>query len=62
MIQNEKLRKLALEGEQENNQDKDVYIKKENIDLERDKYMGCLNINGINGKTNVQNEEGKLLL
>jgi len=26
-----------LEEEQENNYDKDVYIKKENIDLEKDK-------------------------
>ena len=53
MLQNEKINKLAVEEEQENNHDKDVYIKKENIDLEKDKYIGCLNINGINGKANV---------
>ena len=44
MLQSEKRNKLDTEEEQENNYDKEVYIKKENIDLERDKYIRCLNI------------------
>ena len=42
--------------------DKDVIIKKEKMDWQKDKFLGCLNINGINGKEKIFNEEGKLLL
>ena len=31
------------------------------MDWENDKYIWCLNINGLNGKADVFNEEGKLL-
>jgi len=53
MLQNEKINKLTMEEEWESSYDKEVYIKKENIDWKRDKYIGCLNINGMNGKANV---------